>query len=94
MGCGPCCLVVLCAVRCNVGGEVKWKGTDVCLIALHLVAHVGGTKQQYHIICAAFKQLCNILIVGYAPCCGCYFINSIIILIYLSTNVKYCNPFY
>ena len=51
VGCGLSCLVVMCAVRCNVGVEVKWIGTDVCPIALHPAAHVGGTKQPYHIIC-------------------------------------------
>ena len=67
VGRGLCCLVVLCAIRCSVGGEVKWKRTDVCFIALHPVAHVGGTKQPYHIICLAFKKTCNPLTVGCAP---------------------------
>ena len=51
VGRGLSCLVVMCAVRCNVGGEVKWIGTDGCLITLHLAAYVGGTKQPYHTIC-------------------------------------------
>ena len=70
VGCGLCCLVVLCAVQCNIGGEVKWKGTDVCLITLHPAAHMGGTNQQYHIICISCKQVehvCNVLITRYAP---------------------------
>ena len=69
VGCRLCCLVVLCAIQCNNGAEVKGIGTDICIIVLLLVARMGGTKHPCHLICFTSKQISNPLIIVYSPFC-------------------------